>query len=165
MPDLIKCCPRCGEEYVLTASTCNDCGVPLGFDAPGPGGPAAALELPASDGLLSLRHAEVSWIEGLAEALADAGIASRVELPTEADENRVQGRGMGAIRCTIFVRPEDGPAAARIDADFARTQVPDLPEDADAAWGEADACPGCGSALVADADECGECGLTFGSGE
>lgn len=164
MTDMLKFCPRCGEEYVLTASTCNDCGVPLGFDAPDPGA-APPLELPASDGLLSLRHAEVSWIEGLAEALGEAGIPSRVELPTEADERRVQGRGMGAIRCTIFVRPEDGPAAARIDADFARTQVPDLPDETDAAWGEADACPGCGSALDTDAEECGECGLSFGSGE
>ncbi len=164
MNGMLKFCPRCGEEYVLTANTCNDCGVPLGFDAPDPGA-APPLELPASDGLLQLRHAEVSWIEGLAEALGEAGIPSRVELPNAADEQRVQGRGMGAIRCTIFVRPEDGPAAARIDADFARTQVPDLPDETDAAWGEADACPGCGSALVADAEECGECGLSFGSGE
>ncbi len=160
----MKFCPRCGEEYVLAASTCSDCGVPLGFDAPDIGA-APTLELPASDGLLSVRHAEVSWIEGLAEALAEAGIPSRVELPTEADEQRVQGRGMGAIRCTLFVRPEDGPAAARVDAEFARTQVPDLPDETDAGWGEADACPGCGSALVSDAEECGECGLSFGSGE
>lgn len=164
MTERLKFCPRCGEEYVLTASTCNDCGVPLGLEPPDPGA-APLLELPAADGLLQLRHAEVSWIEGLAEALGEAGIPSRVELPNEADEQRVQGRGMGAIRCTIFVRPEDGPAAARIDADFARTQVPDLPDDTDAAWGEADACPGCGSVLVADAEECGECGLSFGSGE
>lgn len=162
MNGMLKFCPRCGEEYVLTASTCNDCGVPLGFDAPDPGA-APPLELPDSDGLLQLRHAEVSWIEGLAEALGEAGIPSRVELPNAADEQRVQGRGMGAIRCTIFVRPEDGPAAARIDADFARTQVPDLPDEADAAWGEAEACPGCGSVLVSDAEECGECGLSFGS--
>lgn len=164
MPDRLKFCPRCGEEYVLTASTCNDCGVPLGFDAPDAAA-APALELPASDGLVSLRHAEVSWIEGLAGALAGAGIPSRVELPNEADARRVQGGGMGAIRCTLFVRPEDGPAAARIDADFARTQVPDLPDDADAAWGESEACPGCGSALMPDAEECGECGLAFGAGE
>jgi hypothetical protein len=164
MTGSMKYCPRCGEEFVLSASTCSDCGVPLGFDAPDPSaGPP--LELPAAEGLLSLRHAEVSWIEGLAEALGEAGIPSRVELPTEADDRRVQGRGMGAVRCTIFVRPEDGSAAARIDADFARTQVPDLPDEADAAWGEADACPGCGSALAADSEECGDCGLAFGAGE
>ena len=160
----MKICPRCGEEYVLTATTCADCGVALGFEGPAADA-APALELPPADGLVAVRHAEVSWIEGLAGALAEAGIPSRVELPTEADERRVQGRGMGNIRCTLFVRPEDGPAAARIDGDYARTQVPDLPEEADAAWGEAEACPGCGTALSPDADECGECGLAFGAGE
>jgi uncharacterized protein (DUF983 family) len=164
MTQLRKFCPRCGEEYVLSVSTCNDCGVALGFDAPDLAG-ARPLALPASDGLVSLRNAEVPWIEGLAEALGEAGIPSRVELPPELDDRLVQSRGMGHLRCTIFVRPEDGPAAARNDAEFARTQVPDLPDETDAGWGEADVCPGCGSVLVSDAEECAECGLSFGSGE
>jgi ribosomal protein L40E len=160
----MKVCPRCGEEYVLTATTCVDCGVTLGFE--GPAAEAApGLDLPPAADLVALRHAEVSWIEGLAAALADAGVPSRVELPTAADERRVQGAGMGAIRCTLFVRPADVAAAARIDADFARTQVPDLPEEADAAWGEAEVCPGCSAPLAADAAECPECGLSFGGGE
>jgi len=162
----MKVCPRCGEEYVLTASTCADCGVPLGFEGPEADaqGPAAA-ELPPAADLLALRHAEVSWIEGLAGALADAGIPSRVELPTAADQRRVQGAGMGAIRCTLYVRPSDGAAAARVDAAFARTQVPDLPETSESDWGEAEACPGCGTPIAADAAECRECGLAFGGGE
>lgn len=160
----MKVCPRCGEEYVLTASTCVDCGVPLGFEGPGADA-APAPELPPAEDLVAVRHAEVSWIEGLAAALAEAGVPSRVELPTEADTRRVQGAGMGAIRCTLFVRQGDAAVAARVDADFARTQVPDLPEDAQSAWGEAEACPGCGTPLAADAIECSECGLAFGSGE
>jgi hypothetical protein len=160
----MKVCPRCGEEYVLTASTCVDCGVPLGFEGPG-AVVAPSFELPPAADLVAVRHAEVSWIEGLAAALADAGVPSRVELPTEADTRRVQGAGMGAIRCTLFVRPSDAAAAARIDAEFARTQVPDLPEDAESAWGEAEACPGCGTPIAADAAECPECGLAFGGGE
>jgi hypothetical protein len=114
---------------------------------------------------VAVRHAEVSWIEGLAAALADAGVPSRVELPTEADARRVQGAGMGAIRCTLFVRPDDVAAAARIDAEFARTQVPDLPEDAQSAWGETEVCPACETPIAADAVECPECGLAFGGGE
>jgi ribosomal protein L40E len=162
----MKICPRCGEEYVLTASTCADCGVPLGFEGPAAGEPAAALELPPTSELVPLRHAEVSWIEGLAAALAEAGIPSRVELPDEADlRGRVQRAGTGAIRCTLYVRPEDAPAAARVDAEFTRTQVPDLPEDATSAWSEAETCPGCGTPLAPDAGECPECGLAFGSEE
>jgi len=161
----MKICPRCGEEYVLAASTCADCGVPLGFDRPAPAAEPEAPELPEPSALVALRHAEVSWIEGLAEALAEAGIPSRVELPQAADERRVQGAGLGAIRCTLYVRPEDAAAAARIDAEFARSQVPDLPEDAASAWQEAEVCPGCETPLAADATECPECGLAFGGGE
>jgi hypothetical protein len=160
----MKICPRCGEEYVLTASTCVDCGVALGFEGPGADA-APAFALPAAADLVAVRHAEVSWIEGLAAALADAGVPSRVELPTAADDRRVQGAGMGAIRCTLFVRPADVAAAARIDADFARSQVPDLPDDAESAWAEAEVCPGCATPLAADAAECPECGLAFGGGE
>jgi hypothetical protein len=161
----MKVCPRCGEEYVLTASTCVDCGVALGFEGPVAGAAAPAFDLPAAEDLVAVRHAEVSWIEGLAAALADAGVPSRVELPTAADERRVQGAGMGAIRCTLYVRVQDVASAARVDADYARTQVPDLPEDAASAWEEAEACPGCETPLAPDAVECPECGLAFGGGE
>ena len=153
-----KICPRCGEEYIHTVQTCVHCNVPLGFDAPAD---APDLELPPADQLVELRNAEVSWIDGLAQALAAEGIPSRVELPQREDDT-VQSRGLGAIRCTIFVRPEDGPAAARVDAAFARTQVPDLPDASAGEIGLSEECPGCGTALVPDAVECPECGLAFG---
>lgn len=153
-----KICPRCGEEYVATVERCVECGVPLG--AEGPGEPAPLEELPPLESLVALRNAEVSWIDGLAHALAEAGIPSRVELPPQ-DDRPVQGRGMGAVRCTIHVRREDAAAAARIDAEFARTQVPDLPEGTSAGWAEAETCPGCDSPVATDARECPECGLTF----
>ena len=153
-----KVCPRCGEEYVHTAQRCVDCDVPLGHDAPEE---EAAFELPPAEELVPLRNAEVPWIEGLANALAEAGIPSRVELPRR-EEDTVQSRGLGAIRCTIYVRPEDGAAATRIDAEFARTQVPDLPVEDAGEWGESEGCPACGAALGGDASECPECGLAFG---
>jgi hypothetical protein len=153
-----KICPQCGEEYVHTVQRCVDCDVALGMDAPAE---RPVLELPPSEELRALRNAEVSWIEGLAHALAEAGIPSRVELPRREDQS-VQSRGMGAIRCNIFVRPEDAEAAAQVDAEFARTQVPDMPEDSESAFVDAEACPGCGAALAADAIECAECGLAFG---
>jgi hypothetical protein len=155
-----KVCPRCGEEYIHTVQRCIECDVPLGAEGPVE---TPVLELPPSEQLVALRNAEVPWIEGLAHALAEAGIPSRVELPRREDQS-VQSRGMGAIRCNIYVRPEDAEGAARVDAEFARTQVPDMPEEVESAWGEADACPGCGTPLAADAIECAECGLSFGPG-
>ena len=107
-----KICPRCGEEYVHTMQRCADCDVPLGSEAPVA---EPAFEMPPVEQLVALRNAEVAWIEGLAHALADAGIPSRVELPRREDQS-VQSRGMGAIRCNLFVRPEDGKAATRVDA-------------------------------------------------
>jgi hypothetical protein len=157
-----RICPGCGEEYVATAQTCVECGVPLGDEAPA--APAALAELPPLASLVAVRNAEVSWIDGLAQALAEAGIASRVELP-EQDDRRVQGRGMGAVRCTLYVRPEDAQAAGRIDAEYARTQVPDLPEETTVGWAEAERCPGCDTPVAPDAEECSECGLAFAAGE
>lgn len=153
-----KVCPRCGEEYIHTALVCVECKVPLGLDAPAP---EPSFEMPPAEELVALRNAEVVWIEGLAHALADAGIPSRVELPRSEDDS-VQSRGLGAIRCNLFVRSEDAAAARRIDAEFARSQVPDLPAQDAGEWGESDACPGCGTALAMDARECPECGLAFG---
>jgi hypothetical protein len=152
-----KLCPECGEEYVHTVLRCPDCDVPLGSD--GPTAPPA-FELPPAEQLVALRNAEVSWIDGLAHALADAGIPSRVELPRTEDTKSVQSRGLGNVRCTIFVRREDVEEAARIDAEFARTQVPDLPTDS-AQYEESDACPGCGTPAPVGATECSECGLAF----
>jgi ribosomal protein L40E len=154
-----KICPRCGEEYVHTMQRCRDCDVPLGSEAPVE---APVLELPPAEQLVGLRNAEVPWIEGLANALAEAGIPCRVELPRREDRS-VQSRGMGAIRCNLYVRPGDEAAAKRVDAAFARTQVPDLPDDQAEEAGDADTCPGCGSELGADATECAECGLSFGA--
>jgi hypothetical protein len=152
-----KLCPECGEEYVHTILRCPDCDVPLGADGPAA---VAAFELPPAEQLVALRNAEVSWIDGLAHALAEAGIASRVELPRVEDTRSVQSRGMGNVRCTIYVQPDDVEAAASIDAEFARTQVPDLPDAAEQ-HAESDECPGCGTPVASGATECTECGLAF----
>ena len=162
MVSMHKICPSCGEEYLSTVQLCAECHVPLGAEPPAPR--ADPEDLPPLESLVAVRNAEVSWIDGLAHALAEAGIPSRVELPPQ-DERPVQGRGMGAVRCTLYVRGEDAAEAARIDAEFARTQVPDLPESASAGWTEAETCPGCDAALPPDAQECPECGLAFAGAE
>jgi len=159
MVSMHKTCPRCGEEYVASVRICVECGVALDAEARA-SMTAPVAELPPLEALVELRNAEVRWIEGLAERLAEEGIPSRVELPDQ-DDRRVQGRGMGAVRCTLYVRGEDAEAAARVDAEFARTQVPDLPAEVVESSADGESCPGCGAAVAPDAQECPECGLAF----
>lgn len=153
-----KYCPDCGEEYVHHAAQCADCGVALVLEPPSVGGPVGAL--PERDRLVAVRSGETSWVRGLAEELSAAGIPSRVE----RGESEPSRRGHGP-RLTLYVRPEDAPRAAEIDATYARTQVPDLPEEASSGWAETEGCPACGTALADDAAECPECGLVIAPAE
>jgi hypothetical protein len=151
-----KICPSCGEEYLHTVARCAECDVELGSEPP-PARPAP--ELPGAEQLVPVRRADPTWVAGLAEALARAGIPSRVELARPESE-RARGRRGERPPCTLYVRPDDLEHAARIDAEFARMQLPDLPAEA-APAGEGDACPACGEALAPDAIECPSCGLAF----
>jgi predicted amidophosphoribosyltransferase len=153
-----KLCPRCGEEYLATVERCAACDVPL--VAEGEGVFEAALELPPAAELVRLRVEHPTWIETLAERLAEAGIPSRVEL-FAGDRPATRG----AAPCALFVRPEDAERAGAIDAELLRAQIPDLPEGVGSAWREAEACPACGSALDPDASECAGCGLAFRDAE
>jgi predicted amidophosphoribosyltransferase len=154
-----KVCPSCGEEYVATMERCAACDVTLVaagevvFEAP--------AELPPAAALAQLRVEHPTWIELLAERLAEAGIPSRVELLTT---DRPARRGAPAP-CALFVRPEDLERARGIDAELLRAQLPDLPDGVDAGWSEAEACPACGTALDAEASECAGCGLAFRDAE
>jgi hypothetical protein len=128
---------------------CPDCHVALVLELP-EAGRESELEL---DALVPVRRAPVAWIQGLAEALAAAGISSRVE--------RVEAPDGSGSAAAVFVRPEDREAALALDASFARTAIPDLPDESPPGWSEAERCPACQTPLVADAEECLECGLAF----
>jgi hypothetical protein len=154
-----KICPSCREEYVATVERCPACDVVL--VAEGEVVFAAPEALPPSAELVRLRVEHPSWIELLAESLAEAGIPSRVELVAT---DRPATRGAPAP-CALFVRPADVERARAIDADLLRTQLPDLPEDVSSEWRDADACPACGAALQAEASECPGCGLAFRDAE
>jgi len=144
-----KFCPGCREEFIHAVAECPDCHVALVLELPESGQePELALEA-----LVPVRRAPVAWIQGLAEALAAAGISSRVE--------RVEAAPGSGPAAAVFVRPEDRQAALTIDAAFARTAIPDLPDDDSSGWSEAERCPACQTELVADAEECSECGLAF----
>lgn len=154
-----KLCPRCREEYVATVERCATCDVPLvaaaevAFEAAG--------DLPPAAQLVRVRVEHPSWIETLAEQLAEQGIPSRVELVAS---DRPATRGAPAP-CALFVRPEDAERARAIDAELLRSQLPDLPEDVSSEWSEAEACPACGAALEPEAAECAGCGLAFRDAE
>lgn len=154
-----KVCPSCREEYLATMERCAACDVLLVtegeavFEAP--------EDLPPAAALAQLRVEHPTWIEMLAERLADAGIPSRVEL---LSADRPAGRGAPAP-CALFVRPEDLERARAIDLELLRTQLPDLPDHVSAEWSEAEACPACGTALEAEASECSGCGLAFRDAE
>lgn len=160
-----KICPRCGEEYLPTVSLCVDCGVALIAEGEVAARAAAESEfaLSASSELVAVRSAGAAWIAGLAESLEAAGVPCRVEVMGAAAGRA--GRAAGGVRCTLLVRPEDADRAARVDVEFARTQIPDLPDQINSSWTEIDACPACGAALAQSAAECAECGLVFAAEE
>jgi hypothetical protein len=154
-----KYCPECGEEYVHNALHCADCGVELVLE---PLAPEPDEDLPPVSQLVPVRSSDVRWLAGLAERLVQEGVPSRLDLAGE--EAGGQARAEQA-RGTLYVRPQDAERAHELDAEFARVQIPDLPEGATAHWVESEACPACQTALPQEAGECPGCGLVIVSGE
>ncbi|MEN8183049.1 MAG: hypothetical protein ABFS46_11000 [Myxococcota bacterium] len=148
-----RVCPSCREEYLATVGRCAECEV----DLVSPSELPPKGELPPVEQLQRVRVENPVWIQTLASQLAQAGIASRIELLSdEAPAARRHG-----APCALYVRPEDAGRAREIDEDLLRAQLPDLPEGASGGWSEAEGCPACGTAVEAEAAECPECGLAF----
>ena len=148
-----KICPECGEEYVHAAIACVHCDVALVL-------PSAAVareeETLAPAGELSLvRTASLAWVRRFSDRLGEAGIPHRIEaVEVGGGRGPATGSAYG-----VYVRSADVEHALRIDAEQLRSEIPDLPEDAQA--GHADGCPACGEPVAADASECVGCGLPF----
>jgi hypothetical protein len=155
-----KNCPECGEEYVHSVQVCPDCGVALVL-----AGEAATPihELPPASDLVRVRTATLAWGRSFSDLLAEAGIAHRVE--PEDDSVRVTGIAADARLCSVFVRAEDRERAAELDADYLRSQIPDVPEDFAGDSSESDRCPACGEPADLAAPECASCGLAFRDAE
>jgi hypothetical protein len=158
----VAVCPQCEAEYLASAIECVECGVALVH--PEQLATAEVEELPPASELTCIRAASVAWTRALSERLSDAGIPHRVEAMREGaddDDDSVRKRPNFRLPCGVYVRPGDSERAARIDADFMRSQIPDLPEGHEISGGgeDAEACPACGERVSFDTTECPSCGL------
>jgi hypothetical protein len=153
-------CPRCGGEYLASAELCGDCSLPLVWEGEAPGSSAEdGLVLAPGEGQVVLREAELAWARGLGKALAAAGIPHRLDPP---GTRAAQGRGQAGSRWGVLVAEGDAPRAAAVDAEYARSELPDLGASELGPSLAEDRCPACGEPVAADAAECAECGLVFG---
>jgi hypothetical protein len=157
----VAICPQCEAEYLATASECVECRVALVH--PEQLASAEVEDLPRASELTCIRAASVAWTRALSGRLSEAGIPHRVEaIPEHADDDdSVRKRPNFRLPCGVYVRPDDLRAAAEIDADFMRSQIPDLPDGHEMSGGSQDAesCPACGERVSFDTRECPGCGL------
>jgi hypothetical protein len=171
-------CPECFGEYRLGIERCADCGIVLVFPEDVPSltegeidfdeevvrevtvantpdqlpivGPLHAL--PASDDLVCVCCRLQQYFPKLSLALDEAGIPHRFEpAPFGLREER--------IGC-LYVRPEDGDAAAAVDDGLGGVIFEDAPDLRD----ELAACPACGTPRAPGAIVCGNCELQLGFG-
>ena len=154
-------CPECHAEYLWTAKVCTECDVALVPETAL--GDASSDELPPVSQLVCIRAAAVGWCRLLSERLLAAGISHRIEAAADDDEDGAERRPGAHLPYGVYVRPEDEAAAVAVDADFMRSQIPDLP-DVEASGGDADRCPACGENVTPDTEECPECGLALFAG-
>ena len=159
----VAICPQCEAEYLATASECVECRVALVH--PEQLASAEVEDLPRASELTCIRAASVAWTRALSGRLSEAGIPHRVEAIREHadadDDDSVRKRPNFRLPCGVYVRPDDLRAAAEIDADFMRSQIPDLPDGHEMSGGSQDAesCPACGERVSLDTRECPGCGL------
>ncbi|HZF10275.1 MAG TPA: hypothetical protein VFE33_15910 [Thermoanaerobaculia bacterium] len=165
LPVTHKVCPRCGGEYRLDAESCADCGDRLVYPeeaaaeialraAPGTEdaednfsftGPLYGL--PPSDDLVCVCCSGERSIQALSGMLNEAGIAHRLD-PAPYGESFHDW--------CLYVLPEDGDAAAAIEADGWGPSI----EKVDPA--DPSVCPACGTPHPSGALECANCGLGLG---
>lgn len=158
MTDGYKVCPRCEEEYTLTATQCVECGAALVMPGEVPEAPEPD-DFPDVDALTCVRAGPLPWTRALSEALSAAGIEHRVERDTRSeDEGGVDSERFGGE--TVYgtwVLPVDHEQASEIDSLLFAHFEPDSAEETE---GE-EVCPACQEPLGGDALACEACGLSF----
>ena len=155
-------CPQCKSEYLGTATECVDCGVALVSEGELEG--HADRALPPISELVCVRAASVGWAQALSERLAAEGISHRIEVAGDDLEDGSMRRPGANLPSGVYVRAQDVEVAARVDAAFMHSQIPDLPAEGESA-ADPEGCPACGAKVEADASECPECELVLVVGE
>ena len=150
-----KYCPRCGDEFQSWAESCPDCDVPLGLEPPDPNA-APPAELPPAHELQAVFVGAPHQVRDPVDSLGAAGIPCRVDAFPPGGSGE-EGAALGSFgtgtKVAVYVRAEDLPAVAGLDADWVRSTL--------ATDSELDACPACAAPLAADASACPSCGLEF----
>ena len=154
-----KICSRCRCVYRPGVDRCSDCGVDLVH----PDEVTAPTELAEAPELVAIRITSVMWARAFSEVMSEAGIPHRIDQPPTDDATRGLRRRSHDQAVAIYVRPEDAEAARRADADFVKTQIPDLPTEVASGEEESESCPACGDPLDPDRSECPGCGLFVGA--
>ena len=147
-------CPKCKVGFAPGIAVCPICKIPLISEDEFEDEPAETPE-PVILGddissLKELREAGVDWIHHLQDKLAEAGIPHRIE---QFDPPR--------MLFSVYVRPEDLPAAKDIDGEVFAVEVPDgegMPHVEDLDFSS---CPGCGNRLGEKDLKCSSCGLVL----
>jgi hypothetical protein len=100
--------------------------------------------------------ADLDWARRLGARLERAGIDHLLE----AQETPGARCGHGAGRFRVLVRRPDAEAAAEIDAEQLRADVPEL-EGTPLGPTSSEACPACGDRVPEHVAECPSCGLAL----
>ena len=154
-------CPECESEYLASVTHCASCEVPLVADL------AAAVreadQMPPIEELSLVRAASLGWAQGLSSSLAEAGVSHRIQAvgDDDDDDERLSQQPNAHLPYGVWVLEADLPRARRIDEDYMRGQIPDMPAEGPELGAEGDGCPACGDPVPESASECPGCGLAI----
>jgi predicted amidophosphoribosyltransferase len=170
VPEHVRVCRDCGEEYRPEAQRCADCGGELRDVFPGQEGPEggddAAVEPLRTEQELAGYHElyradRATDLPPLVERLREAGLECRL------GELAPATRGAPS-RFALLVREADSRAALAAVADLlappgegADVHAVEVHFDRERGYVQ---CPACGAAPPTGATECPDCGLALGGG-
>jgi len=145
-------CPKCKVGFAPDTAVCPICKIRLTpeeefEDEPGEIPEPVIIDDDVSS-LKELRTADPSWIHHLQDKLALVGIPHRIE---QFDPP--------SMLFSVYVRPEDLPAARDIDDKVFAEEVPDSEEMPHVEDLDFSSCPGCGNRLGENDLKCSNCGL------
>src|SRR5258706_8402725 len=143
-------CSKCGSEFQPHVTHCIDCGAataPPRATIPSPAKPKLLL-LTSDSGDVSVRTANLDWIESLQELFEEHGIDSRVQ-PVEGSQDQYE----------VLVAPEDAKRAFVLDRELLQERLDDGTELSEIP--PPGVCPYCRTEVDESCVECPRCGLVI----